>query len=104
MPETSENQKRNSELRSRVWLILIVMVMIAFTIWASGPVPDKNAPLYPTPTATAQMLTPKDGTPMPTPEPEIIEKTPTTGVIYGTVLVSVLLVAGVLITLRSIKD
>lgn len=104
MPETSENKQRNSELRSRIWLILIVMVMIAFTIWASGPVPDKNAPLYPTPTSTAQIATPQSGTPMPTPEPEMIEKTPTTGVIYGAVLVSVLLVAGVLLTMRSIKD
>jgi hypothetical protein len=104
MPETSETKQRNSELRSRIWMILIVLVMIAFTIWASGPVPDKNAPLYPTPTSTAPVITPKDGTPFPTPEVDMIEKTPTTGVIYGAVFVSVLLIAGVYITMRSIKD
>ncbi|MEA5078628.1 MAG: hypothetical protein VB013_08670 [Anaerolineaceae bacterium] len=104
MPENPKTQKRNSDLRSRIWLILIVIVMIAFTIWASGPVPDKNAPLYPTPSPTAPVLTPKAGTPMPTPDIEIIEKTPTTGVIYGAVFVSVLLVAGVLISVRTMKD
>ena len=104
MSETTEKKQRNTELRSRIWMVLIVLVMIAFSIWASGPVPDKNAPLYPTPSPTAPVITPKDGTPLPTPTNEIIEKTPTTGVIYGAVFVSALLVAGVLITVKSMKD
>ncbi len=104
MPETPQTQQRNSDMRSRIWLVLIVIVMIAFSIWASGPVPDKNASLYPTPSPTAPVLTPKAGTAMPPPDIESIEKTPTTGVIYGAVFVSVLLVAGVLISVRSMKD
>jgi hypothetical protein len=89
-------------LRSRIWLILIVLAMVAFTIWASGPVPPKDAEL--TPTATTAVVTPKAGEVVPTPVVEIIEKTPTTGVIYGGVIVMLILVIGVLISVRTIKN
>ncbi len=100
MPQNQKNANQHSELRSRIWLILIVLAMIAFTIWASGPVPDKNAPLYPTPTLSALST----GTVMPTAVPEIIEKTPTTGVIFGAILVALIVVVGVLISLRAAKN
>lgn len=102
MPQKQKTANQHSELRSRIWLILIVLAMIAFTIWASGPVPDKNAPLYPTPTPTLSALS--TGTVLPTAIPEIIEKTPTTGVIFGAVIIVLILVVGVLISLRAAKN
>lgn len=103
MASNNEKKRSSSDLRSRIWLILIVLAMIAFAFWASGPIPDKNAPLIP-PTSTPNTVTPKAGLLTPTPVIEIIEKTPTTGVIFGVIVVVLILVIGVLISLRSSKN
>ncbi len=100
-PKAMKNDK-NTDLRSRIWLILIVLAMVAFTIWASGPVPPKDADL--TPTATTAVFTPKAGVATPTPVVEIIEKTPTTGVIFGGAIVLLILLIGVLISVRTMKN
>jgi len=97
-----QKPKSDSILRSRIFLILLVVAMVAFTIWVSGPVPDKNADL--TATATPIPVTLDAGTQAVTPVVDIIEKTPTTGVIYGVIAVVLILLIGVWISIRLNKN
>jgi hypothetical protein len=93
-----DKKKQVMEFGSRILLFLVVILMIAFTIWASGPIPDKNAEL--TPTATPNLLAQNNGAAAV----EFIEKTPTTGVIYAGLLVVVILLVGVGIATKTSKD
>jgi hypothetical protein len=88
--------------RSRIFLMLLVLAMIAFTIWVSGPIPDKNATLIATSTPHPAILT--AGTTQTTPVIEIMEKTPTTGVILGGIIVIVVLFVGTFIVSRNYKN
>ena len=88
-------------LRSRILLILLVLAMVAFTIWISGPVPDKNAAPTAIPTPLPLVLTP--GAIEATPVNVLLEKTPTSGVIFGVIIVMVILLGGTLIASRGNK-
>ena len=89
-------------LSSRILLILLVLAMVAFTIWISGPIPDKNVDLTASPTPQPVVL--NAGTVEATPANGLLEKTPTTGVIFVVVAVIVILFAGTLIASRWNKN
>ena len=93
--------KLSREITLRILIILMIFVLVGLTIWLSGPVPDKEtfvATPTQTPTAAPVMVsTPTSNIQL------VLEKTPTTGVVVGTIAITLIILAGVFIYLRREK-
>lgn len=93
--------KKNPELVSRLILVVLVVFLIGATIWLSGPLPQRDT--------EGQIITPQA---VPTSiihtvggkaAPDILETTPTSGVILASLGVVVIILAGTFISIKSQK-
>ena len=105
MVPPKEKTKRfllDAGFRSRVLLVLLVVVMVLITIYVSGPIPNYEESMA---TATAQPIKMDPNTLMQITAkvPDILETTPTTGVVIGAAVVTIIIIAGTLIAIRG-KD
>jgi hypothetical protein len=94
------NLKKYSDTISLVVIVLLVILMIGVTIQISGPLPQRNAEgmiITPqvTPVSNFQTIRGK--------APDILETTPTSGVILASLLVVFIVLAGTAIVMRSQK-
>lgn len=100
--EKQKPKKIESAVLSRILLVLLVLAMVAFTVWVSGPVPPKQGT---EPTAT---LLPKLETVKPSqqsPDDWIMhDQATTTGVVLGTVVIFLIVTAGTLIGVWQARE
>ena len=92
--------KNYPEVVSRVLLVVLVILMIGVTIWISGPLPQRDSEgMIITPQATdiGNFQTIQGKT------PDILETTPTSGVILASLGVVLIILTGTVITFRSQK-
>jgi|GEM_PF-1303657 len=100
---------------SRILLVLLVIGMVIFTIWVSGPVPPKEDDHQTSKTnhtavgTSRNSSTSPDATTMGTEqsrmEPEVAsDQVSTTGVLFGTATVVLIILVGTLITLWQGKE
>lgn len=88
-------------LLSRLLMVIVIVFLVAITIWVSGPLPQRDeygVIITPQPTATTFMQ-PADNRVAP----EILETTPTSGVILASLWVIFIILAGTAISIRSQK-
>jgi alkyl hydroperoxide reductase subunit AhpF len=101
-----ENQPKKQRsfpiVLSQLLLVLLVIGLVILTIWISGPLPERNEEgIIITPQATA--------TTMPSlfqhnqKAPDILETTPTSGVIVGMIGVVMIILAGTFIAYQRQK-
>jgi hypothetical protein len=93
--------KKYPEVISRVLLVILVILMIGATIWISGPLPQRDSEgMIITPQATdiGDLQAASGRT-----APDVLETTPTSGVILATLGVVLIILGGTAITLRSQK-
>ena len=94
--------KIDPELRSRVLLVLLVLILVSTTIWISGPLPKRDSEgmiITPQTTITNDLLLTRNNKPV-----DILETTPTSGVTLAGLGVVVILLVGTFISLRSQKQ
>ena len=107
---------------SRILLILLVIGMVIFTIWISGPVPPKdNTRIITKPYRTAnghsqssptsanmtgdQTAIETNASNEPRIAPEVAsDQVTTTGVVFGTIAIVLIITVGTLFTLWQIRD
>jgi hypothetical protein len=97
--KTSFTLKKNPELVSRLILVVLVVFLIGATIWLSGPLPQRDTEgqiITPksVPTSSIQMVTGKDA-------PDILETTPTSGVILAGLGVVIIILVGTFISIKT---
>jgi hypothetical protein len=103
---TTEKKQKSSKIESplfsRILLVLLVLAMVVFTVWVSGPVPPKQGT---EPTAT---LLPKLETVKPSqasPDDWIMHDQATTdGVVLGTVAIFLIIMVGTLVGVWQARD
>jgi hypothetical protein len=103
-PSTKFTHRLKAEpgLFSRVLLVLLVIALVAFTMWISGPVPsDEELAGIPAITQTSSLSVTGQATVEPEP---IIEQTPTSGVLAGTIAIVVIIFVGTLVTIWQMRD
>jgi hypothetical protein len=88
---------------SRILLVLVVIGLVAFTMWVSGPVPPKDQPLIITETPTPT-LNPLSTLQAATAVQPLIEKTPTSGVLVGTLIIVLIVLIGTMVTVWQLWD
>jgi hypothetical protein len=89
-----------SEIISRILMVVLVMLMIGVTIWISGPLPQRDSEgmiITPQTTPIGNLQTIQGKT------PDILETTPTSGVILAALGVVLVVLGGTAITFRSQK-
>lgn len=107
--------KIDKDIISRILLVLLVISMVIFTIWVSGPVPpkeDDRQTSKPYQTAVGpdkKSSSSPDATLMGTEqsrmEPEVAsDQVSTTGVLFGTAAVVLIILVGTLFTLWQGKE
>jgi hypothetical protein len=86
-------------LLSRILLVIVVILMIGVTIWISGPLPQRDEfGTIITPQATVTSNLPTGGGRI---APEILETTPTSGVILAGLGVITIILMGTAISIKS---
>jgi len=91
----------DSGLRSRLFLVLLVIFLIGVTIWISGPLPQRDSEgMIITPQATiTSSLNAAPGKKTA----DILETTPTSGVILAGLGVVTIILAGTFFSIKSQK-
>lgn len=121
-PKRPRSLKIDRSIISRILLILLVVVMVIFTIWVSGPVPPKDDTRIvtrPYHTAIGVVQSPPasadtNGQPtVPTKltteesriDPEVAsDQVTTTGVVFGTIAIVLIVLVGTLFTIWQSKE
>lgn len=88
-------------LLSRMLMVVVIIFLVGVTIWISGPIPQRDeygAIITPQPTITTSLQ--PAGVRI---APEILETTPTSGVILAGLGVIFIILAGTAISIRSQK-
>jgi type IV secretory pathway TrbD component len=86
-------------LLSRILLVIVVIFMIGVTIWISGPLPERDetgAIITPQATATSNLPNARSRI-----APDILETTPTSGVILAGLGVITIILVGTAISIKS---
>jgi hypothetical protein len=88
-------------LISRISMVLLVFVLIAATIWLSGPLPQRDAEgMIITPQSTITNISQPAVARM---QPDILETTPTSGVVLAGMGIVAIILVGTAISIRSQK-